>query len=98
LNEDVSFGLGNFFETIPAGSFKQVGKGVAMYSGTANGVDLTLTIQPGAAKRTLLFKAEGDKANLAGTTLPLEVYLKIGDDQGRKSSTQVKADFKKCGN
>jgi hypothetical protein len=89
LTEDVSFQVGTFSTTIPAGSFKQDKKGRFKFEGVIDGVALEAVIQP-LGGDTYEFKAEGANADLTGTVNPVTVALTIGDDGG---STTVEAEF-----
>jgi hypothetical protein len=94
LTEGVVLQVGNFFRTIPAGSF-------ISHPATPNGgasftfhgeidsfvLDVRITQIGGG---TFQLQAEGEGASLTGTANPVIVSLIIGDDGGR---TTVKADF-----
>lgn len=100
LTEDVSFQVGTFSTTIPAGSFKfhpaNSGKGKGKgaparwtFEGVIDGVELEAKITD-LGGGSFEFKAEGESADLTGTVNPVTVTLTIGDDGG---STTVEAEF-----
>lgn len=100
LTEDVSFQVGTFSATIPAGSFhfkpakpgKHGKPGKPAYftfEGIIDGVALEAKITP-LGGNGFEFKAEGDGADLTGTTNPVSLGLTIGDDGG---SVMVTAEF-----
>ncbi len=89
LSEDVSFSVGPFVTTIPAGSFTQIPQGRFAFKGVINGVALTAQIAP-LGGNNWQFKVDGNGANLTGTRNPVPVGLKIGDKSG---PTWVTADF-----
>ena len=83
LTENVSFQVGTFSTTIPAGSFT-VKKGKVMpfvFQGQINGVNLNVTIQL-LSGGLFTFKASGDSADLTRTGNPITVKLLIGNDGG----------------
>ena len=100
ITEDVSLQVGTFSTTIPASSFKlhpeksgKKGKHVKpnkwTFEGVIDGVELEAKITD-LGGGSFEFKAEGEGANLAGTTNPVEVGIVIGNDGG---STTVTAEF-----
>ncbi|MBI4489344.1 MAG: SBBP repeat-containing protein, partial [Deltaproteobacteria bacterium] len=100
LTEDVSFQVGTFSTTIPAGSFKfhpavpgkkgKPGKPARWtFEGVIDGVELEAKITD-LGGGSFEFKAEGQGADLTGTVNPVDVALTIGDDSG---STTVEAEF-----
>jgi len=100
ITEDVSLQVGTFSTTIPAGSFKlhpeksgKKGKHVKpnkwTFEGVIDGVKLEAKITDLGGGRFEL-KAEGEGANLAGTTNPVQVGIVIGNDGG---STTVTVEF-----
>jgi hypothetical protein len=80
--EVVSFTIGTFSTTIPIGSFKANGN----FQGRVDGVALNVTIVP-LIGGLYSFTAEGEGANLTGTTYPVAVQLTIGNDQGSTAFT-----------
>ena len=73
LTQDVTFQVGTFAATIPAGSFEFVG--------VIDGVSLAVEIIPLGAD-TFEFKATGTGVDLTGTLIPVTVGLAVGDDGG----------------
>jgi YVTN family beta-propeller protein len=90
LNEEVSFGIGTFFITIPEGSFRRERQRPFRFAGAINGVNLTVEIQSLDRDR-FGFRAEGDGADLTNTVNPVTVHLRIGNDGG---NTSVTAEFR----
>lgn len=86
LTEAVSFRLGTFSATLPAGSFEQDQKGRFRFEDDLNDVALEVTIIP-HGDTNFEFKIEGQGANLAGTVNPVSVGLTIGDDRGSATLT-----------
>jgi hypothetical protein len=91
LTEAVSFQVGPFSTTIPAGRFKKDTKGRFKFEGVIDGVALEAVIRPLYGGR-FEFKAEGKGANLPGMTNPVEVTLTIGNDGGNTISVKAKHD------
>ena len=97
LTEEVSFQVGAFSWTIPAGSFTQEKKGRFKrdkkerfkFEGVINGVALEAVIRPLGGGR-FEFKAEGEGADLRGTANPVQVSLTIGDDGGDMITVRAK--------
>lgn len=92
LTEDVSFQVGTFSTTIPAGSFVLNNSGPLgefKFKGVIAGVELKVKIMP-LGDGSFEFKAEGEGADLTGTVNPVTLGLTIGDDGG---STTVTAEF-----
>ena len=86
--QTVTFRLGGFTATIPAGSF-QANNGAFTFWGVLNGVPLEMTIQPqGGGGYTFGVQAAGG-SNLP-TGNPVTVGLTIGNNSG---SIQVNASF-----
>jgi YVTN family beta-propeller protein len=83
LTQAVSFQVGPFSATIPAGSFKQYGS-VFAFAGVINGVNVQAQIAPTGTLR-YAFAAAAEHPNLTGTTNPVPVSLTIGSDTGTKS-------------
>jgi 6-phosphogluconolactonase len=105
VKQEVQLQVASFTATIPAGSFKEIGKHTFKFEGTINGADLKITID--AIERRVegkhshvkrvdqdeyLFTAEGKGKILAGVTNPVTVALTVGDEGGSKS---LKADIDK---
>lgn len=86
LTEEVSFQVGTFSTSIPAGAFKQDKKGRFKVEGVIDGVALEVVIQP-LRGGSFEFKAEGEGADLTGTANPVAVALTIGDDSGSTTTT-----------
>ena len=82
LTEVVSFTIGTFSTTIPIGSFKSNGN----FQGRVDGVALNVTVVP-LFGGLYSFTAEGEGANLTGTTYPVPVQLTVGNDQGSATFT-----------
>ena len=87
--EPVTFQIGTFATTIPAGSFTGTGFGPFTFNGMIGGVELGVRIEPIGTKRYAL-KAEALRPKLTGTKNPVPVTLTIGGDSGTVS---VKADI-----
>ncbi len=87
LTENVTFQIGAYSVTIPAGSFTKNNKGAYVFEGTINGVSIQVRINP-TGGNSYTFQAEGSGANFSGITNPVTVNLKIGNDAG---STQINA-------
>jgi hypothetical protein len=87
--EPVTFQIGTFATTIPAGSFAGTGFGPFTFGGVVDGVNLQVRIEPTGTKRYNL-KAEARHPNLIGTVNPVPVTLTIGNNGGTVS---VKADI-----
>ena len=83
LTEVVSFTIGTFSTTIPIGSFKSNGN----FQGRVDGVALNVTVVP-LFGGFYSFTAEGEGANLTGTTYPVPVQLIVGNDQGSMAFTR----------
>jgi len=105
LTEEVQLQVGSFTATIPAGSFKEIGKHTFKFDGSVDGADLKITINAierrpegkhSHKKRVdhdeYLFTAEGKGKILAGVKNPVTVALTVGDNGGSKS---LKADIDK---
>ena len=91
LKEAVSFKIGNFTTTIPAGSFRKPSKLLPFaYAGTINKVKLEVLITQLGVNR-YGFQAGGIGVNFSGITNPVTVDLSIGDDNG---TTSVNATIK----
>ena len=80
LTEAVSFQVGTFSTTVPAGCFRP-NDGDFSSNGIIAGVALQLEIIQLDAWR-FQFKAKGRGADLSGTEVPVKVRIKIGDDNG----------------
>ena len=88
LTQPVTFQLGGFATTIPAGSFTLANNGSYRFAGTISGVPLDVTIQPHQGGYDLWFDGAG-VSNLP-TANPVTVSLTIGLDTG---SVKVSAHF-----
>jgi hypothetical protein len=97
LTEDVSFQVGTFSTTIPAGSFHfkpakpgkhgKPGKLAQFtFEGVIDGVAVEAKITPLGAN-SFEFKTEGQGADLTGTANPVTLGLTIGDDGGSTTAT-----------
>jgi hypothetical protein len=84
--EAVSFQIGTFSTTIPAGSFQAGPRGQFTFEGVINGVTIEVRIAPAGGNR-FTFQAEGTDANLTGIANPVTVPLTIGDDSGTTTVT-----------
>ena len=87
--EPVTFQIGTFATTIPAGSFTGTGFRPFTFNGMIGGVELGVRIEPIGTKRYAL-KAEALRPKLTGTKNPVPVTLTVGGDSGTVS---VKADI-----
>jgi hypothetical protein len=81
INETVTVKLGSFSATIPAHSFVQEGQSYS-YKGPIGPSMLDVRIAPLAHPGTYSFKSCLKNGNLEGSALPLNVELRVGDDQG----------------
>jgi hypothetical protein len=84
VKEAVTFKIGNFSTTIPAGSFRKLSKLVYAYVGTINKVKLEATITSLGNNR-YAFQAAGIGVDFSAITNPVKVDLSIGDDRGTTS-------------
>ncbi len=85
LKEPVSFKIGNFTTTIPAGSFRKASKLLPFaYAGTINKVKLEVLITQLGVNR-YGFQAGGIGVDFSGITNPVTVDLSIGNDSGTNS-------------
>jgi YVTN family beta-propeller protein len=82
-NQAVTFQVGPYSATIPAGKFTQYGS-VFAFVGVINGVNVQALIAPTGSMR-YAFDAAAEHPNLTGTTNPVPVTLTIGSDTGTKS-------------
>jgi hypothetical protein len=80
--EDVSFSLGSFAVTVPAGSFSVSSKGSYQFSGSINGGTLKAIIKPITAGYQLQVEGSGGLGNLGSLANPLTVAVFVGDDGG----------------
>ena len=87
--QPVSLMIGSYSVTIPGGSFVKHSKGYA-FEGVINGVSLEVLIKFGSTPGSYMLLAEGEGANLKGTTNPVTVTLSIGNELG---TTQMHAEF-----
>ncbi|MGH6835939.1 MAG: hypothetical protein ACREC9_10410 [Methylocella sp.] len=82
LTEDVALQIGSFSITIPAGSFKRIGRGRAfMFEGVIGTVRLAVNITSNH-EHSFDFEARGEGATNLPTTNPVTVALTIGVDHG----------------
>lgn len=79
LTETVELQIGAYAVTIPAGSFINANQGRFFFGGTINGGPLTVLITPAGSGRFRV-EAAGTSSNLVGTTNPVTVGVKIGND------------------
>jgi hypothetical protein len=86
--QKVTFQLGGFTTTIPAGSFTRTVTGGYTFAGIINGVPLDVRIQPQGGSYTFTFDAAG-APNLPAAN-PVTVGLTIGNNTG---NIQVNATF-----
>ena len=104
MNEDVTVKLGAFFITIPAGSFRQAGRGTYRFDGTVNEVALRVLIssqqyrgngqRQGSKKpQHWWFSAYAKHANLDNSVVPVKAQITIGNDQGQATLNSGKARF-----
>jgi hypothetical protein len=82
LTRAVSFQVGPFSATIPAGSFKQSGP-LFTFAGVISGVNVQALIAPTGTMR-YAFVAAAEHPNLTGTKNQVPVTLTIGSDTGMK--------------
>jgi 6-phosphogluconolactonase len=106
VTQDVVLQVGSFTATIPAGSFREIGKHTFKFEGTINSADLRITIDSVEVRRhegrhshekrvessEYLFTAEGSGKILAGVMNPVTIGLTVGDNEGSKS---LRADIDK---
>jgi hypothetical protein len=90
VKEAVTFKIGNFTSTIPAGSFRKISTALFIYAGTINKVKMEVIITSLGSNR-YAFQTAGTGVDFSGTTNPVKVDLSIGDDNG---TTSVKAIIK----
>ena len=85
LTETVALQIGSYSVTIPAGRFTQIkngqNKGDYTYTGTINGVNLSVQIAP-TSSNSWTFKASGTPADLTAAPNPISVTITVGDDTG----------------
>jgi len=87
LTQAVSFQVGPFSATIPAGQFKQFGP-LFSFTGVISGVNVQALIAPTGTMR-YAFAAAAEHPNLTGTKNPVPVTLTIGNDTGMKSVNAI---------
>lgn len=80
-SENVTVHVGVFSATVPAGGFSRRGNRFE-FEGDLAGAHLRVSLRPAQAQRWQI-SVEGRGASLAGSSVPLEVALRIGDDEGR---------------
>jgi hypothetical protein len=91
LTEDVKLQVGAFSTVIPAGSFQaHNGQGRFEFDGVIGGVTLEVLITP-SGRAGYKLSAKGEGANLAGSTLPLQVGLTICNDGNTVSLPDITA-------
>jgi YVTN family beta-propeller protein len=83
LTQAVSFQVGPFSATIPAGQFKQFGP-LFTFAGVIGGVNVQALIALTGTMR-YAFAAAAEHPDLTGTKNPVPVTLTIGNDTGMKS-------------
>jgi hypothetical protein len=83
LNQAVTFQVGPYSATIPAGKFTQYGS-VFAFVGVISGVNVQALIAPTGAFR-YAFLAAAEHPDLTGTKNQVPVTLTIGQDTGMKS-------------
>jgi hypothetical protein len=81
LNEALTFQVGTFTATVPAGSFRP-SDGSFWFKGVIKGVSLQVRITP-VNGDSFDFMAKGSRADLSGTAIPVSVGISIGDDSGK---------------
>lgn len=84
LTETVTFQLGSLSATLAPGSFSLSNRGAYVYSGTLNGVQLSLEIK-GNGSNSYRLRASGQGNDWTGLTFPPSLSLSIGNDQGSVS-------------
>lgn len=89
LTQKVTFKLGAFSTTIPAGSFMQGPHGQFLFSGFIDGVAIEVNLTP-LGGGSYAFRIEGVGASNLPTSNPVRVSLTIGGNTG---STSVNAEF-----
>ncbi len=82
----VTFQVGTFTTTIPAGSFTKQPDGSFAFAGVINGVSLEVQFKQQVTLR-YFFNASATSASLTGTTNSVYVTLIIGGDSGAASVT-----------
>jgi hypothetical protein len=82
FKEDVTFEVGPFSKTIPAGAFKEEKRGKISYSEATKDLILDVTIRIVGNNRFSI-KIEGENPKVTKNVRPEEITLKIGDDEGR---------------
>lgn len=80
VTEEMIVTVGPGMITIPAGSFMAVGSQYK-FDGELNGVDVKMTIKETHFNR-FSFKAEAKGVDLTGTSNPVDIHLRIGNDVG----------------
>lgn len=83
LAEAVKLSVGPYSVTIPAGSFRAIGRS-AVFLGLINGARLSVTISPYKASTYTIY-VDARYVALLGLTNPAPVILNIGDDGGAVS-------------
>jgi hypothetical protein len=86
LTQDVTFQLGSFSTTIPAGSFTQGPHGKFLFDGVINNVALAVNITP-LGGGSYAFRIDGVGAPNLPTSNPVMVTLTIGNNSGSATVT-----------
>ena len=81
LVEPVSLAIGSYSITFAPGSFKKNKKGVYVFDGAIDGVELNVRISP-LGGNSYWFQASGEGAKLKGIKNPVTVTLTIVGDLG----------------
>jgi hypothetical protein len=82
FKEDVTFAVGTFARTIPAGSFKEEKRGKLSYTEVTKDLILDVTIKI-AGNNKFTIKIEGEGKAVPKDVRPDQLTLKIGNDEGR---------------
>ena len=82
FKEDVTFEVGPFSKTVPAGAFKEEKRGKISYSEATKDLLLDVTIRI-VGNNQFSIKIEGTNPQVTKNVRAEEITLKIGDDEGR---------------
>jgi len=83
VTQIVTFTIGSYTQTIPAGSFSENGHSHWKFQGDINDVKLNIQIDPHANSTTQFdFKIDGKGLDLSGQRRPINAGLKIGNRTG----------------
>jgi hypothetical protein len=85
VTQPVTFQVGNFIITIPAGSFINYAPGSWYFEGFIGGAGLQAFIEPTGTLRYAFSAVAWSATSLTGTTVPVPVTLTIGTDTGTTS-------------